>query len=639
MKKFLLGFLAAAIMAAVALAVVPLRAAVDVHLVAAGDFGARTATNSVLTRMHDLDPDAALALGDLAYQDVANESAWCDYVKARVGEGFPFQLTAGNHESLDVADGAINNFSACLPNQIPGAVGTYGREYYNDYPAGSASPLVRVISISPSLTYEDGLWSYAQGTSHYNWLSSAIDSGRAKGAKWIVVNSHKPCWSVGVYACPSTKDVYDLLIQKKVDVVLTGHEHSYMRTHQLRSGTAACPTVPANSLDTDCIADSDGNFYAGQGTVFATVGTGGDDERNLNPSDAEAGYFAAMSGLNINPAHGLLDMHFSDTQLTAAFVPTDGSFTDTFALQQGTPPPPVNQAPIAAFTVSGSALSRAFDASGSSDPDGTIASYAWTYGDGSTDTGKTPQHTYAVAGTYAVTLTVTDDKGATGTVAQQVTVTAPATSLAADAFERTIAAGWGTADIGGPWSVTGNTGNYSVSGGDGRMRLASPGSSGLAYLANPQQTGADVTVTLSPDKAQTGGGTYAYVIGRRVSGSADYRALVRFLGTGDVVPSIRKVVGGAETTLVGGSALASKWGVGDEIKVRLQVAGTSPTALKLKVWKKGTTEPAAWQYSATDSTASLQVNGGVGIDGYLSGSVTNAPVSLWVDDLTVNPTP
>ena len=48
------------------------------------------------------------------------------YVKARVGEGFPFELISGNHESLDVNDGDINDFSACLPNQIPGIVGTYG---------------------------------------------------------------------------------------------------------------------------------------------------------------------------------------------------------------------------------------------------------------------------------------------------------------------------------------------------------------------------------------------------------------------------------------------------------------------------------------------------------------------------------
>lgn len=63
-----------------------------------------------------------------------------------------------------------------------------------------------------------------------------------------------------------------------------------------------------------------------------------------------------------------------------------------------------------------------FNGSGSSDPDGTIASYAWNFGDGSTDTGVNPTHAYATSGNFTVTLTVTDDAGATDSATTTATI-------------------------------------------------------------------------------------------------------------------------------------------------------------------------------------------------------------------------
>ncbi|UPM44131.1 glycosyl hydrolase family 18 protein [Halocatena salina] len=63
-----------------------------------------------------------------------------------------------------------------------------------------------------------------------------------------------------------------------------------------------------------------------------------------------------------------------------------------------------------------------FDASGSTDADGTISSYEWELGDGTTTTGQSITHTYGSAGEYTVTLTVTDDAGATGSDTTTVVV-------------------------------------------------------------------------------------------------------------------------------------------------------------------------------------------------------------------------
>ncbi len=73
-----------------------------------------------------------------------------------------------------------------------------------------------------------------------------------------------------------------------------------------------------------------------------------------------------------------------------------------------------NQPPVASPTVSCTGLTCTADGSASSDPDGSIASYDWTWGDGTSTSGATSSHTYATPGSYPVTLTVTDGAGASG---------------------------------------------------------------------------------------------------------------------------------------------------------------------------------------------------------------------------------
>jgi uncharacterized repeat protein (TIGR03806 family) len=96
----------------------------------------------------------------------------------------------------------------------------------------------------------------------------------------------------------------------------------------------------------------------------------------------------------------------------------------------GSTPAPTNTPPVATFTasaVSGIApLSVQFDASASTDPGGSIVTYAWQFGDGSaTATGITASHVYQSVGTYAATLTVTDNLGATGSTTRQIAVANP----------------------------------------------------------------------------------------------------------------------------------------------------------------------------------------------------------------------
>jgi chitodextrinase len=81
-----------------------------------------------------------------------------------------------------------------------------------------------------------------------------------------------------------------------------------------------------------------------------------------------------------------------------------------------------NQAPVAAFTQSCTGLVCSFNASTSSDPDGSVATHAWKFGDGKTATGTKVIHRYSSPGTRTVTLKITDNKGASASTTRTVTV-------------------------------------------------------------------------------------------------------------------------------------------------------------------------------------------------------------------------
>ena len=305
---------------------------------AAGDHAAGSKTSASLSALDASGVSFYLALGDLDYDETPTDAAWCDFVKSRLptlGPTFPFQLVSGNHEEQGGSNGYILNHAACLPDRLGSTLGPssqYAAEYYFDYPA--AAPLARVIMIAPDLTIENVTYGYASGDPHYTWLASVIDGARASGIPWVVVGMHKVCLTVGVKSCQIGPDLMNLLIEKKVDLVLQAHDHTYQRSKQLALASVTCPAVPVGTYDPDCVAD-DGTADAypkGAGTIFVIDGTFG--HGTLYPTsqtDPEAPYFVATG----NTSWGFETYTVSADRIDARYVASSGSFSDAFSILAG----------------------------------------------------------------------------------------------------------------------------------------------------------------------------------------------------------------------------------------------------------------------------------------------------------------
>ena len=288
-------------------------------------------------------------------------------------------------------------------------------------------------------------------------------------------------------------------------------------------------------------------------------------------------------------------------------------------------------APTAAFTNSCTNLSCSFDAGSTQAGTAAMTGYNWNYGDGSTDSGVTTSHTFAASGIYTVTLTVTDADGKTGTATKTVQVTAAVVpgTIASDGFVRSVSNGWGSADVGGAWTVASTASNYAVSGGSATMTVPTSGSNRSAVLGSVAVTDVDQTVEASLSALPSAGSNYVYVIGRQVAANTDYRARVRLQSDGSVRLQFVRRAGSTTDTLIGSETLISGLSApaGSAFKVRFQATGTSPTTLRAKVWAASGTEPASWQVTVTDSTAALQAAGAIGLGLTVSSSNTAVPVT------------
>jgi len=158
------------------------------------------------------------------------------------------------------------------------------------------------------------------------------------------------------------------------------------------------------------------SFTESAETVYTGITITFDASASYDPDGSIVSYYwdfgDGTNATGVSVGHAYSD---NGTYTVTLTVTDDDGATDTAASTKTI----LNRSPVASFTESATTVSTDtviyFDASASYDPDGVITSYFWDFGDGTNATGVTVEHAYVDDGSYVVTLTVTDDDGATAT--------------------------------------------------------------------------------------------------------------------------------------------------------------------------------------------------------------------------------
>ena len=504
-----------------------------------------------------------------------------------------------------------------------GASGSYDRMVYLDTQGrvnfGVYPGAMRVVTSSAA--FNDGEWHHVAASLGSTGMTLFVD-GKQVGARTDTTSAqaYNGYWRVGADNVWSGSTTFTGSIDE-VAIYPTALPADRIAAHVAVGRTGKAANVAPSASFTSTVTFLDASFDAAGST---------DTDGTIASYDWDFG--DGTTGTGVEPAHSYRDAGSYEVQLTV--TDDSGASSRVVATVTVTAPPP-NEAPAADFSVAGSGRTGIFDASASADSDGTVVSYTWDFGDGTTGSGATATHEYTRDGTFTVRLTVTDDDGATTTVERDITVTA--SMLVSDPFERSVTGGLGTADAGGPWTAWAGAARQSVK--DGAAVLAmTKGTNTGSILSTIGQTDADVRTAFSLSSVPTGGGAMVYVGVRQVDVYAGYKARVRVLADGSVRAALVKLAGTTDEALIGSEVLLSglTYTAGTELNVRVQASGTGTTDLALSVWATGTPEPTTPMLVRTDGTAALQGPGGVSLGGYLSGSATS-PVEVRFTGITATP--
>lgn len=230
----------------------------------------------------------------------------------------------------------------------------------------------------------------------------------------------------------------------------------------------------------------------------------------------------------------------------------------------------------------------------------------------------------------------------TGGSGDEGEVVQPSDFIAKDDFNRAdVTSSWGTAEVGGSWTLTGTASNFSIKDEKGRISTASIGSIRQARLGSVSELGpmylrCRITYENHPESGQY---TKSGILFRYIDADNHYRVNLSIGVDGKTFLQIYKVVAGVTTQLASReiaktptSLVAGRW-------LRVWVRGTSPTRISVKAWKTANSEPDSWTLEATDSSSALQNAGSVALWQINTGDSFPDPIAVRYDRFEVTEAP
>lgn len=337
-----------------------------------------------------------------------------------------------NGTGTDPEDGELVGASLQWTSSLDGAIGSGSTFPRSDLQAGTH--LVRLVA-----TDAEGAADTAEVSIRINVPPTVTITDPADGSAFIVgtnvsfrgegsdpedgsLSGGELVWSSsldGVFGSGSPTNENGLTTGVHTITLTATDSDGASGTDQITVTISAAP----NQSPTATITTPSQDTTVTQGDAVSFTGGGSDPEDGALTGSSLQWQTAAGGALGSGATIARSDLPLGANEIRLIASDADGA-ADTASVVVTVDLPP-NQAPVAGFTFSCTDLECQFTDT-SSDPDGTVVAWNWSFGDGNTSTLQSPQHTYAVGGPYTVTLVVTDDDSAVSTPAsEEISLSAP----------------------------------------------------------------------------------------------------------------------------------------------------------------------------------------------------------------------